>query len=155
MMRIGKTVTAGLISGLAMGMCLFIGGAILSRIFYGPQFVPEGKFEPEQVNAFFFFWTKIAIGLFFGLLFAFAHELLPLRNKITGAFKGLQYGFIYWLLFALWQFSHPLIYGPLNLNDNTFWVLYQLCGFLGLGASIGSIYKRRAKKETAAIAESR
>lgn len=49
-----------------MGASLFIGGATLSRIIYGPQFAPPGKFAPEQINAFYFIWTKLLIGLFFG-----------------------------------------------------------------------------------------
>lgn len=53
-MRIKKIITIGIISGLIMGITLFIAGAIFSRIIYGPQFAPSGKFEPEQLNAWYF-----------------------------------------------------------------------------------------------------
>ena len=61
-MQMKKIIADGTISGLSMGAFLFIGGAILSRIIYGPQFAPPGKFEPEQINAFYFIWTKLLIG---------------------------------------------------------------------------------------------
>ncbi len=152
-MQLKKIITAGTISGFTMGMCLFIGGAILSRIIYGPQFVPPGKFKPEQINPFYFFWTKLLIGWFFGLLFTFAYEILPIQKKIATNLQGLKYGFIFWLLIAVWGLSHPLIYGCANWTDQIFWTFYQLFGFLGLGISIGSIYKRRAKKELSPIVQ--
>ena len=52
-MRIKKIITIGIISGLIMGITLFIAGAIFSGIIYGPQFAPSGKFEPEQLNAWY------------------------------------------------------------------------------------------------------
>jgi hypothetical protein len=128
-----------------MGFALFVGGAILSRIIYGPQFAPPGKFKPEQMNPFYFIWTKLLIGWFFGILFTFIYESLPLRNKIAGAVEGLKYGFCFWLLIALWGLSHPLVYGPINIKDQVFWLLYQLVGYLAFGAAVGYIYKKRIR----------
>jgi hypothetical protein len=51
-MKIKKVLLAGFISGLIMGIALFLSGAIASRIVYGPEMVPEGKFEPDQINAY-------------------------------------------------------------------------------------------------------
>jgi hypothetical protein len=149
-MQIKKIFVAGTLSGLSMGIFLFIGGAILSRIIYGPQFGPPGKFKPEQINAFYFVWTKLLIGWFFGLLFTFVYETLPLRTKMNGLLQGLTYGFVFWLLISLWNISHPLIYGTINVPDQTFWLLYQLVGYLAFGGTLGSIYKKRARKELAA-----
>jgi hypothetical protein len=146
-MQLKKIFVAGTISGITMGIFLFIGGAILSRIIYGPQFAPPGKFKPEQMNAFYFIWTKLLIGWFFGLLFTFVYEMLPLRTKMAGIFYGLKYGFVFWLLISLWSISHPLIYGTVNVPEQTFWLLYQLVGFLAFGATLGHIYKRRARRE--------
>lgn len=146
-MRFKNIFINGTISGLMMGVFLFIGGAILSRIIYGPQFVPLGKFKPEQINAFYFVWTKLLIGWFFGIVFTFAYELLPLRTKLIGAIQGLKYGFIFWLLVFLWGLSHPLVYGSFNVPDQIFWSLYQLVGFLGFGATLGYLYKRGARNE--------
>jgi hypothetical protein len=67
-MKTKKILISGTLSGLAMGITLFIAGAIFSRIIYGPQFAPPGKFEPEQLNAFYFIWTKLLIGIFFGVV---------------------------------------------------------------------------------------
>lgn len=144
-MQLKKTIAAGTISGLVMGLCLFVGGAIFSRLIYGPQFVPPGKFEPEQINPFFFMWTKLLIGWFFGILFALAYEFLPLQIRFTGAIHGLKYALVFWFLTSLWNLSHPLIYGSINVPDQIFWLLYQLVGFLGLGATLGYMTKRRAQ----------
>jgi len=133
-----------------MGVFLFIGGAILSRIIYGPQFAPPGKFKPEQINAFYFIWTKLVIGWFFGLLFTFVYETLPLHTKMSGVINGLKYGFMFWLLDSLWNISHPLIYGTVDATHQTFWLLYQLVGFLAFGATLGYIYKKRARRELVA-----
>ena len=146
-MQLKKIAMDGTISGLAMGASLFIGGAILSRIVYGPQFAPPGKFEPEQINAFYFIWTKLLIGWLFGILFTSAYELLPLRMKFTGAIHGLKYGLGFWFLTSLWNLSHPIVYGSINVPDQIFWVSYQLIGFLALGAVLGYINKRRARKD--------
>jgi hypothetical protein len=144
-MQVKRIIADGTISGLSMGAFLFIGGAILSRIIYGPQFAPPGKFEPEQINAFYFIWTKLLIGWFFGVLFTVAYELLPLRKRLSGAMEGLQYGFGFWFVTSLWNLSHPLVYGSVNVPDQVFWVLYQLVGFLVLGAVLGYINKRRTR----------
>ncbi len=149
-MQLKKLVLDGTVAGLIMGIFLFIGGAILSRIIYGPQFAPPGKFTPEQINAFYFIWTKLVIGWVFGILFALAYELLPLRSRFTGALHGMKYGFCFWLLVSLWNLSHPLVYGSINNQDQLFWELYQLVGFLALGAALGFLSKRRARKEISA-----
>lgn len=145
-MQIKKVAIDGTIAGLAMGCFLFIGGAVLSRIVYGPQFAPPGKFKPEQLNAFYFVWTKLLIGWIFGILFAAAYELLPLSKKFAGAIHGMRYSFSFWLLMTLWSLSHPLLYGSVNVPDQTFWILYQLIGFLAFGAVLGHLYRRRARK---------
>jgi len=152
-MRLKNIFTAGTVSGLTMGIFLFIGGAIFSRIIYGPQFAPPGKFKPEQLNPFYFIWTKLLIGWFFGLLFAFIYEMLPLKKKLAGIADGVKYGFVFWLLISLWGISHPLVYGKLDVPDQTFWLVYQLFGFLGFGATLGHIYGGRAKKEVMASAD--
>ncbi len=79
-----RVLRIGLISGLVMGVVLFVAGAIFSRIIYGPQFAPPGKFEPQQLNPWYFIWTKALIGAFFGLLFTFVYEKLPLTQKLKG-----------------------------------------------------------------------
>ena len=143
-MRIKKILTTGIISGLAMGIVLFIAGAIFSRIIYGPQFAPPGKFEPEQLNPFYFIWTKLLIGVFFGILFTFIYEKLPVTKKLNSGFKGLCYGFVFWLIISLWNISHPLIYGSGITDDRLFWLIYSLFGFLALGYAMGLIYKRNS-----------
>ena len=150
-MDIKKAVKAGIIAGLIMGLALFIGGAVLSRIIYGPQFAPAGKFKPEQLNAWYFIWTKALIGIFFGLLFTLLYEKLPLAKKMSGPLSGLKYGFLLWAAISLWNVSHPLIYGSFNDRNELFWLLYSLCGFLALGYTLGYIYKRsgRQRMETA------
>ncbi|HVO76315.1 MAG TPA: hypothetical protein VMT35_20005 [Ignavibacteriaceae bacterium] len=146
-MQFKKIITAGTISGLIMGIALFIGGAILSRIIYGPQFAPPGKFKPEQLNPFYFIWTKLLIGWFFGIFFTFIYELLPLRRKISGMLEGFKYGFVFWVIIALWSLSHPLVYGPINIRDQVFWLLYQLVGYLAFGAALGRIYKKESVRQ--------
>ena len=145
-MKITKTVTNGLISGLVMGITLFIAGAIFSRIIYGPQFAPEGKFDLEQLNAWYFIWTKILIGVFFGMLFTLLYEGLPIKKRIISVFAGLKYGFLFWLAISLWNLSHPLIYGSINNKDQLFWLVYSLFGFLAYGFTLGYLYKRAIKK---------
>lgn len=145
-MKLKRVVVDGTIAGIAMGIILFLGGAILSRIIYGPQFAPPGKFKPEQLNAFYFVWTKLLIGWFFGLLFTLAYELLPLSRKLSGAIHGMRYGFAFWILITLWDLSHPLVYGSINPPDQIFWVLYELVGFLGFGGVLGYLCKRRERR---------
>ena len=141
-MKIKRIISIGMISGIVMGVSLFIGGAIFSRIIYGPQFAPPGKFEPEQLNAWYFIWTKILIGIFFGILFTLLYERLPLSKKLNSALVGLKYGFFLWLAIFLWNISHPLIYGAFNNKNELFWLLYSLCGFLGYGYTLGYLYRR-------------
>ncbi len=141
-MKIKRILKIGFISGMVMGITLFIAGAIFSRIIYGPQFAPPGKFDPEQLNAWYFIWTKILIGIFFGLLFTLLYESLPLAKRIGSAFKGLVYGFFLWFAISLWNISHPLIYGSIDNKDQLFWLLYSLFGFLGYGLMIGFMYKK-------------
>ena len=152
-MKIRKILTTGIISGLSMGVFLFIAGAVFSRIIYGPQFAPPGKFEPEQLNAWYFIWTKLLIGIFFGLLFTLTYEGLPLKTRLRTGFDGLKYGFVFWLVISLWDISHPLVYGSVNNKDQVFWnkdqvfwLVYSLFGFLACGYTLGLIYKRRANK---------
>ena len=140
---ITRILRYGIVSGIIMGVVLFICGAIFSRIIYGPQFAPAGKFQPEQINAFYFIWTKILIGIFFGILFTFFYEKLPLAKRLSSPFQGLQYGFWLWLIITLWDISHPFVYGSINNKDQLFWLLYSLCGFLALGFALGAFYKQR------------
>lgn len=143
-MGIRKSMMAGLISGVMMGIALFIVGAIASRIIYGPQFAPVGKFEPQQMNAWYFIWTKLVLGAFFGVLFALLYEALPLSKRIDGVWKGAAYGFWFWLAMSLWNLSHPLIYGAIEVSNQVFWLIYSLGGFLVYGAALGFIHKRMA-----------
>ncbi len=145
-MRIKKILTAGIISGLVMGIVLFIAGAIFSRIIYGPQFAPPGKFEPEKMNPFYFIWTKLLIGVFFGIVFKSIYEALPLTKKFKSGLNGLKYGFIFWLIISLWDISHPLIYGSGITKDRLFWLVYTLFGFIAFGYVLGLFYKRYSKK---------
>ncbi|MBC8185261.1 hypothetical protein H8E88_29560 [candidate division KSB1 bacterium] len=140
-----KIISAGIISGLVMGVTLFVVGAIASRIIYGPQFAPPGKFDQEQLNPFYFIWTKLLIGMIFGILFTFLYEMLPLSKKINAAFSGLKYGFWFWLIIFLWSLSHPLTYGSLNISNQIFWAIYSLSGFLMYGFTLGLIYRRRRR----------
>ena len=144
-MNIRKMLIVGIISGLVMGISLFIAGAIFSRIIYGPQFAPPGKFELEQLNAWYFIWTKLLIGIFFGILFTFSYEKLPLSRRMKGPFQGVKYSFLFWLVLTLWDISHPFTYGSIYNKDQLFWLIYSLCGFLAFGYTIGLFYKKYAK----------
>ncbi|MDZ7289372.1 MAG: hypothetical protein ONB44_11290 [candidate division KSB1 bacterium] len=137
-----KALITGIVAGLAMGLALFLVGAIAARVTYGPQFAPEGKFEPQQLNPFYFFWTKIAIGVFFGLLMTLLYEALPLSRRIASVAGGLKYAFWLWLVVYLWGLSHPLVYEKVMLRHQLFWTIYTLGGFLGYGAMLGWMYKR-------------
>ena len=55
-MGIRQIIVVGIIAGLIMGIILFISGGILARIVYGPEMAPSGKFEPSQLNPFYFIW---------------------------------------------------------------------------------------------------
>jgi hypothetical protein len=137
-----RILKCGIISGLVMGIALFIGGAILARFIYGPQMAPEGKFDESQMNAFYFIWTKLVIGIFFGILFCIICEALSLSKRITGPLKGLEYSFVFWLVISLWNISHPLLYETMNYTDQAFWLLYTLIGFLGFGFTLGFFCKK-------------
>jgi hypothetical protein len=141
-MKIKRILSIGIKSGLCMGVALFIGGAIFSRIIYGPQFAPPGKFKPEQMNPFYFIWTKAVIGIFFGILFTVFYELLPLSRRLKGAFQGLKYGFLFWLIINAWGISHPLVYGSIGNKDQLFWLIYSIIGFLVYGLTAGYLYKK-------------
>jgi hypothetical protein len=146
-MNLKEIIIIGLISGLVFGIVLFIGGVITGMIVYGPQMAPEGKFSAEQMNAFYFFWTKLVIGIFFGTLFLFIYEKLPIVRRISSIMEGIIYGFVFWLVISLWNLSHPLMYNSIINPDQTFWLLYTLWGFLGYGATVGFFYKRLIKKQ--------
>lgn len=137
----------GSIAGLVMGIALFIGGAILARLVYGPQMAPAGKFKASQMNPFHFIWTKLVIGLIFGILFTFVYERLPLVKKISGVFQGLKYAFCFWLIISLWNLSHPIVYESFELRKSIFWLLYTLCGFIALGGMLGFLYKKQAANQ--------
>ena len=136
-MGLRKAVVVGVIAGLAMGLSLFVVGALASRLVYGPQFAPPGKFEPQQLNAWYFLWTKLVIGVVFGLLFTLLYELLPLARRIANVTGGLTYAACLWLVVYLWGLSHPLVYGTVSVRDELFWLVYTLGGFLGFGAAFG------------------
>lgn len=143
-MKLKRTILIGVIAGLAMGLALFITGAIASRFVYGPQMAPAGKFKPDQINASYFIWTKLVIGMFFGVLLAVLYERLPLAKRIGGVLDGLKYSFWLWLVVYLWGLSHPFVYTmheSLN-KDQFFWMVYTLGGFLGLGIAFGWLRKR-------------
>ncbi|GAB4334416.1 MAG: hypothetical protein Kow0037_13130 [Calditrichia bacterium] len=141
-MKIQRLLLAGAICGLAMGITLFFAGAIFSRIIYGPQFAPAGKFDPEQLNAWYFIWTKLLIGLFFGILFTAAYQLLPLKHRFRSGRAGLLFGFLFWLVQELWNISHPLIYGNFSPRNELFWAVYTLSGFLMFGFLLGRFFAR-------------
>jgi len=133
-----------------MGIALFVVGAIASRIIYGPQFAPAGKFAPEQMNAWYFIWTKLAIGAVFGVLFALLYENLPLATRLDGVWKGMKYGFWFWFAMSAWNISHPLVYGTVNVPDQIFWLIYSLGGFLTYGGALGYLLKKLQFKPPAA-----
>lgn len=144
-MNIKRKIVIGVLTGLALGISLFIVGAIASQIIYGPQLAPEGKFDPDQLNAWYFIWTKLVLGIIFGVIFIMLYEALPLSKRMQGLRDGLKYAFMLWAVINLWELSHPLIYNSdtLNWQDQIFWLIYTLGGFLGYGAAIGYAYKRQ------------
>ena len=137
-----KILFKGIISGLIMGIALFLTGAIASRIIYGHQMVPEGKFEPKQINVWYFIWTKLLIGCFFGIIFTWVFSKINKYMNFSGTLKGLLFGFILWLIISLWGISHPLMYETIATKNQLFWNIYTLGGFLAYGATIGSIFKK-------------
>jgi hypothetical protein len=100
--RLIRTILLGVGAGVAMTLGLFMTGAVAARLVYGPQMVPEGKFTAEQINAAYFLWTKLLIGVFFGVLLSVLYERLPLARRITKAREGLWYAVLLWLVVYLW-----------------------------------------------------
>jgi len=143
-MSFRKGLHAGIIAGLIMGMALFINGAITARIIYGPQMVPEGKFNPEQINAWYFFWTKLVIGCFFGVFFTLIYLKLTRYIGVGSTLRGAGYGFLLWLIILLWNISHPLVYESIVNKNQLFWNIYTLGGFLTYGVVVGFIFKKWA-----------
>jgi hypothetical protein len=143
-MKLRKVILLGVIAGIVMGVALFITGAVASRLIYGPQMVPEGKFKPEQITPWYFFWTKLLIGIFFGVLLTILYEKLPLSKRIGSVLGGVKYAFLLWLAIYLWGVSHPLVYdGFASFNRNQcFWMVYSAGGFVGLGIGFGWLRKR-------------
>lgn len=82
-MNVRRIIVIGVPAGLTMGIALFIVGAVAARFICGPQFVPEGKFEPEQINAWYFLWTKLVIGVLFGVVFTALYDALPLSHALV------------------------------------------------------------------------
>jgi hypothetical protein len=132
----------GLVAGLAMGIALFLAGAISSRLVYGPELAPEGKFDEEQLNAWYFFWTKLAMGAAFGILLALIYRKLPLRPGIRGGLSGAKYALILWLVISIWGLTHRVAYETLDMQNQMFWLIYTLGGFLGLGLAFGHALKK-------------
>ena len=141
---IRKAIVVGVLAGLIMGVFLFVVGGVASRVVYGPQMAPEGKFDPEQLNAWYFIWTKLVMGVFFGVLFALIYEALPLSRRISSVLGGLKYAFWLWVVVYLWGLSHPLMYETLDVRNQVFWLIYTLGGFVGYGLAFGQAYKRHA-----------
>jgi hypothetical protein len=144
MARISRTLLLGVTVGVVMALALFVTGAVAARVVYGPQMVPEGKFTADQVNAGYFLWTKLLIGVFFGVLLSLLYERLPLARRISTARDGLLYAFLLWLVVYLWGLSHPFVYELRWSIDRhqVFWMVYTLGGFLGLGLAFGGLRRR-------------
>lgn len=142
-MKIRRIVFLGIIVGVAMSLALFITGAVAARLVYGSGMVPEGKFTTDQISIGYFLWTKLVIGIFFGVLLSMLYEVLPLKTRISNIRGGLLYSFLLWLIVYLWGLSHPLMYElSWSLNKNQFfWMIYTLGGFLGLGVAFGAFRK--------------
>jgi hypothetical protein len=144
MSRVSRVVALGVAAGVVMALALFITGAIAARLVYGPQMVPEGKFTADQVSAAYFLWTKLLIGVFFGVVLSALYEMLPLTRRIAGIRDGLLYAFLLWVVVYLWGLSHPLVYEMRwSIDKNQiFWMVYTLGGYLGLGFAFGGLRKR-------------
>jgi uncharacterized membrane protein YeaQ/YmgE (transglycosylase-associated protein family) len=138
-----KILFKGAASGLIMGIALFIMGAITARLIYGPQMMPDGKFEPEQINVLYFLWTKLVIGLFFGIIFTWIYSKFYSLISLPNVLKGLLFSFILWLIISMWDISHPLMFDKDFINkDRIFWTIYTLSSFLIYGVFIGLIYRK-------------
>jgi hypothetical protein len=147
-MGLRKAILVGLVAGIAMGLSLFIVGAVASYLVYGPQFAPPGKFEPRQLNPGYFLWTKLLIGAVFGVLLTVLYEALPLARRIASAGGGVAYAACLWLVVSLWGVSHPLVYETVSVRDECFWLVYTLGGFVGFGAAVGIAYRRHQRRGT-------
>jgi hypothetical protein len=144
MSRVSRVVLLGIAAGVVMAVALFITGAVAARLVYGPQMVPEGKSTADQINAGYFLWTKLLIGVFFGVFLSALYEVLPLAKRIAGARDGLLYAFLLWAVVYVWGLSHPFVY-ELHWSidkDQVFWMVYTLGGYLGLGLAYGGLRTR-------------
>jgi len=137
-----RIAVTGTLAGLNMGFWLFLIGALAARIIYGPQFAPEDKFEPDQISAWYFFWTKLVIGVFFGLLFTGLYEAVPLSRRVAGISGGLKYALLLWLIVSLWGLSHKVMYETLQAQKQVFWLVYSLGGYIGYGLAFGYLCRR-------------
>ena len=144
MERMSRAILLGVAAGVAMALALFITGAVAARLVYGPQMVPEWKFTADQINALYFLWTKLLIGVFFGVLLCVLYERLPITTRIARACQGLRYALLLWLVVYLWGFSHPFVYDlHWSMNrDQVFWLVYTLGGFAALGLAFGGLRTR-------------
>jgi hypothetical protein len=144
MSRVSRVVLLGVAAGVVMAVALFITGAVAARLVYGPRMVPEGKFTADQINAGYFLWTKLLIGVFFGVVLSALYEVLPLAKRLAGARDGLLYAFLLWAVVYLWGLSHPLVYEmQWSIDkDQLFWMVYTLGGYLGLGLAYGALRTR-------------
>lgn len=144
-MNLKKVFFAGTVAGLAMGVALLLSGGIAAFLFYGKQMAPPGKFAASQMNAIYFFWTKLLIGWFFGLLFTFVYARFHAGLLARGVLRGVVFAVALWLIISLWSISHPFVYEGVErviARDRLFWHLYTLGGFLGHGAVLGWLEKR-------------
>jgi hypothetical protein len=98
----------------------------------------------SRVSAGYFLWTKLLIGVFFGVVLSAFHEMPPLTRRIAGIRDGLPYAFLLWVVVYLWGLSHPLVYEMRwSIDKNqVFWMVYTLGGFLGFGLAFGGLRKR-------------
>jgi hypothetical protein len=144
MVRMSRTILLGVAVGVVMALALFMTGAVAARLIYGPQMTPEGKFTADQVNAGYFLWTKLVIGVFFGVVLSALYEMLPLARRISGVRDGLLYAFLLWVVVYLWGLSHPFVYEMhWSIDKNqVFWMVYTLGGYLGFGLAFGGLRKR-------------
>jgi hypothetical protein len=140
-----KTLLIGTVAGLAMGVALLLTGGIAAFLVYGTRMAPEGKFEPSQMNVVYFFWTKLLIGWFFGLVFTFIYAKIRSALPARGGLRGFFYAAVLWLVISLWALSHPLVYegaAAIATRDRLFWHIYTLGGFLGYGAMLGWLSRK-------------
>ena len=140
-MNLRNPLVAGTIAGIVMGIGLFLTGAVAAFLVYGPQMAPEGKFQPDQMNPWYFIWTKLLIGWFFGILFTLPYARLRDAFHLQGLFGALIYAFALWLIVSLWGISHPLVYETIATKNQLFWHIYSLGGFLAYGITLGLLFR--------------